>query len=194
MTWVVKWLADVPVEPLVPAIQMTEGARVSVGRTGPTERREKKSNRGWETTLVIGLDPCERGSVGMGGVHGDLDRSHRDGDAGADPEELEPERSGGGAGQAGAHERAPEDIEEDRREGGEEEAELVGGEARRRVRSEKRSSCCSLIVFFHVAPRTVDALVDGAGREGAGGQRGDDEAGVGLAGQVLRLRDDPAEA
>ena len=46
---------------------------------------------------------------------------------------------------------------------------------------------------LHVAPRAVDALVDGPGREGVG-QRGNDEAGVGLAGQMLRLGDDPALA
>ena len=61
------------------------------------------------------------------------------------------------------------------------------------VRSEKRSSCCSLIRVLHVAPGAVDALVDGAGRE-ALGQRGDDEARVGLAGQMLGLGDDAALA
>lgn len=50
-----------------------------------------------------------------------------------DLEELEAQRPGGRAGQAGAGERAPERGDEDRGEGGEQESALVGGEARRRT-------------------------------------------------------------
>ena len=78
------------------------------------------------------MDPREDGCGGVCGVHGDLDPSGADRDAGADLEELEAQRPGGRAGQAGAAERAPERREEDRGEGGEQDPELVGGEARRR--------------------------------------------------------------
>lgn len=70
---------------------------------------------------------------------------------------------------------------EDRREGGKEEPELVGVEARRRGPVGEEIELLLLDRVLHVAPRAVDALVHGPGREGAGGQRGDDEAGVGLS-------------
>lgn len=73
--------------------------------------------------------------------------TRRDGDAGADREELEPESSRGGTGQPGAVKCLPEGIEEDRREGGEEEPELVGGEAGGGGPVGEKSSCCSLMVF-----------------------------------------------
>ena len=47
-------------EACIAGIQKTEGAQVSVGRTSPTERREEKSNGGWEITLVIGRGPVRR--------------------------------------------------------------------------------------------------------------------------------------
>ena len=87
--------------------------------------------------------------------------------------------------------RTPERNEEDRGEGGEEDPELVGGEARRRGPVGEEIELLLLDRVLHVAPRAVDALVDGPGREGVG-QRGDHEARVGLAGQVLGLGDDPA--
>ena len=85
-------------------------------------------------------------------------------------------------------ERVPEGGEEDRREGGEEEPELVGGEARGRGPVGEQVQLLLLDRVLHVAPRAGDALVDGPGREGVGGQRGHDEAGVSLARQVFRLR------
>ncbi len=98
-----------------------------------------------------------------------------------------------GAGQARAVERTAQGVEEDRGEGGEEESELVGGVAGGGGPVGEQVQLLLLDRVLHVAPRAVDALVVGPGREGVG-QRGDDEAGVGLAGQVLGLGDDPALA
>ena len=72
----------------------------------------------------------------------------------------------------------------DRGEGREAEAELVAGDAGQGSPVGEEVELLLLDRVLHVAPQAVDALVDGPGREGVG-QRGRDEAGVGLAGQVL---------
>ena len=69
----------------------------------------------------------------------------------------------------------------------------LAGRREAEVRSANRSGCCSLDGVLGVAPEAVRALVDGSGGDRLG-QGGDDEAGIGLAGQVFGLGDDAARA
>ena len=129
----------------------------------------------------------------MRGVHGDLDPSRRDDHARSDPEELQAQRAGGGAGQRGAGECAAQRGHEDGREGGEEEPELVGAEAGGGGAVGEQVEVLLLDGVFGVAPGAVRALVGDPRGEGPR-ERGDDEAGVGLAGEVFGLGDDAARA
>ena len=96
----------------------------------------------------------------MRGVHGDFDPARRDHHARSDFEELQAQRAGGGAGQAGAGERAAQRGHEDGCEGGEEEPELVGGEAGGGGPVGEQVELLLLDGVLGVAPGAVHAFVD----------------------------------
>ncbi len=151
---------------------------------------------GWAVGLTAFLrgeacvDASELGLEGVVGVHGDGDAADGDGDAGADLEELEAQRTGGGACEAGMVEGVPHAGGEDGGEGGEEEPELVGAGGGGGGARGEEVELLLLDGVLGLAPGAVDTLVDGSGGGGPLRQRGDDEAGVGLAGEVLGLGDD----
>ena len=141
----------------------------------------------------VGEAPFVAPRIGRG--HGQLDAPHADPDLGADLEQLEADGAAGGLGELGVAEAdAAQGAEQHIGHRGEPQAELVGahGGGRRAVGEEV--ALALLDAVFHLAASAVDLFVEVAGAGLGGFERGDDEAGVFLAGGVLGLGDDPAPA
>lgn len=117
--------------------------------------------------------------VGAGAGHGYADAADAAGDLGADLEQPEPDGAAGRALERGVGQReAAQGGHQDVGHGGEPQAQLVGAHGDGAGAVGEEVELALLDAVLHVAAGAVDALVEGAGADLGGGQRGDDEAGV----------------
>jgi len=124
--------------------------------------------------------------VRTAGSHGDLDAADRGGNLSADLEQFESDGTDGGPGQAGRLQRsAAQAFHQHIGERGHQEAELIGAEGVGGGAISKQVELLFLDAVFHLSASTVDLLIEGLSGIVASRQGGDDEAGVGAAGQDL---------
>jgi len=141
----------------------------------------------------VSPSPAELPLVGTAGSHGDLDAADRGGDLGADLEQFESDGTDGGAGQAGGLQRsAAQALHQHIGERGHQEPELIGAEGAGGGAIGEQVELLFLDAVFHLPAGTVDLLIEGLSGIVASRQGGDDEAGVGAAGQDLGFGDDAA--
>ena len=142
-----------------------------------------------------GLGKGELGLVRMRRGHGERDPADRDADQGADLEEREAQRAACGLGELGVGEAdAPQRAEQAISHGGEPEPQLVGAHGGGRGAASEEIELALLDAVLHLAAGAVDALVEAAGVDLGGTQRGDDEAWVGRATGPFGLADDAPPA
>ena len=156
------------------------------GHRGPTERCEKKYDRGWEITLVIARGTRAKAAA-SGCAESTAALTGRKEAVTPAPILKSLSRSALAVAWARCVPTRAGLRRSKRLDAKAEDPELVGDEACRRGPVGEEIQLLLLDRVLHVALRTVDARVDDAGREGVDGQRGDDRAGVGLARQVFRL-------
>ena len=108
---------------------------------------------------------------------------------------MKSDGAGAGLGEAAlAQSDAPEGFDEDIGEGGEPEAELVCTHRPGRGPIGEEIELLFFDSILHIAACAVEPLVEGAGPDPTGLDRGHDEARIVAPGQYLGLGDDPALA
>ena len=131
--------------------------------------------------------------IGAGAGHRDLDAADADAHQGADFEEPQANGAAGRTGEPGARESdPPQGVDQHIGEGREPQPELIGGHGGRRRAVGEEIELLLLDTVFHVAPRTVDPLVQPAAADLIRVQGGNDEARIGSFRQVLGLGHHPA--
>src|SRR6195256_6078376 len=126
--------------------------------------------------------------VGKGRCHREFDPADADADLGTDFEQLEPDGSAGGVGEAGRGEsNAAQRADQDIGHGGQPEPQLVGAHGVGGGSVGEQIELTFFDTVFHLAAGAIELLVERAGLMVVSLQRGDDKARIGPAFQCRQV-------